>query len=105
MRTWDDTVELVKTIGYEEDELGQQKPIESRIEICCCKEPVSRNEFYLAGQSGIKVSEIVIVHPYEYSGEKYVISDGKRLAVVKTYKISMEELELTCTEKIGDRCG
>lgn len=99
-RTWDEKVMLISSNGYEEDEIGQQAPVEVEREICCCKEQVSRNEFYLAGQNNMEISEILIVHPYEYEAQRYVRFRGKKLKVVKTYQISMEELELTCTERI-----
>lgn len=99
-RTWDEKVILISSSGYEEDEIGQQVPIEAEQEIWCCKEKVSRNEFYLAGQNNMEVSEILIVHPYEYEGQRYIRFRGKKLKVIKTYPISMEELELTCTDRI-----
>jgi len=84
-RTWDEKVILISSNGYEEDEIGQQVP---------------RNEFYLAGQNNMEISENLIVHPYEYGGQRYIRFHGKKLKVVKTYQISAEELELTCTERI-----
>lgn len=99
-RTWDDTVTLISVVTYEEDDLGQQLAKEEEIEVCCCREQVSRSEFYLAGQNDIEVSEVLIVHPYEYNRERFVGFQGRRLKVVKTYQISTEELELTCTERI-----
>ena len=100
MRAWNEKVVLISPIGYEEDELGQQVPIESEQEVWCCKEQVSRNEFYLAGQNNMEISEILIVHPYEYEGQRFVKFRERRMKVIKTYPISMEELELTCTERI-----
>lgn len=102
-RTWDDEATLIGYAEYTEDELGQQIPIEKETTVFCCRDPVARQEFYLAGQNDIKVSEILIVHPYEYNGENVVVFNDQRLYVLKTYQISMEELELTCTEKIGDK--
>lgn len=37
-RTWDEKVVLISSNGYEEDEIGQQVPIEVEQEIWCCKE-------------------------------------------------------------------
>lgn len=99
-RTWDEKAVLISSNGYEEDKIGQQVPIETEQKIWCCKEQVSRNEFYLAGQNNMEISEILIVHPYEYGGQRYIRFHGKKLKVIKTYPISMEELELTCTERI-----
>lgn len=102
-RTWDEEVTLLGAGGFRENELGQQIPIQTETAVCCVRCPVSRQEFYLAGQHDIRVSEILIIHPYEYSGENEIVFRGKRLRVVKTYEISMEELELTCSELLGSR--
>lgn len=103
--TWDDEVTLLGTEGFEEDALGQQYPVPTETVVCCIRRPVSRQEFYLAGQNDIQVSEVLIVHPYEYDGENTLLFHGKKLQVVKTYEISMEELELTCSERLGDKNG
>lgn len=104
-RTWDYDVTLVGTGGYEEDSLGQQKIVETQTSICCCRVPVPRQEFYKAGQNGIEIKEILIIHPYEYSGEPEVVFEGNRLQILKTYQISAEELELTCIKKVGGKNG
>ncbi len=101
--TWDEEVTLLGAGRFQEDELGQQMPVQTETVVCCIRCPVSRQEFYLAGQNDIRVSEILIIHPYEYSGENEVVFQGKRLRVVKTYEVSMEELELTCSELLGNR--
>lgn len=101
--TWDDEVILIKDIGFETDELKQQIPITKENTVFCYTTPVTRNEFYSARQNDIQIAEIIIVHPYEYSGEKTVKFNGVRLSVIKTFKLDEEELELTCVEKIGDR--
>lgn len=101
--TWDYIVTLIGNDGYTEDELRQQKAVEKKTDVFCCKKPISRQEHYMAGQNNLKVCELLIVHPYEYSGENEVVFEGKRLHIEKTYPINQEELELTCTERIGDR--
>lgn len=104
-QTWDDEVTLLGVEGFTDDALGQQIPIQKETVVYCNRSPVSRQEFYLAGQNDIRVSEILVVHPYEYGGENLVLFRGRKLRVVKTYEISMEELELTCTERLGDKNG
>ena len=99
-RTWDEKVVLISSARYVEDEIGQQIPDETEQEVWCCRDQISRNEFYLAGQNNMEISEVLIVHPYEYEGQRYIRFRGKKLIVVKTYQISMEELELTCTEGV-----
>ena len=102
--TWNDVLKLIR-VTYKEDALGQQIAEETETEVYCCRQPIGRQEFYLAGQNDIEVSELFIVHPYEYSGENIVRYGDKRLRVVRTYQKNLEELELTCTEKLGDRNG
>lgn len=100
--TWDDTVNLI-SVTYTEDELGQPISEEAKTKVSCCRLPVPRSEFYAAGQNGIEVTELLVIHPYEYDKQNNVEFGGKRLRVVRAYHRNMEELELTCTEKLGDR--
>ncbi|WP_049902834.1 hypothetical protein [Mediterraneibacter gnavus] len=46
------------------------------------KKKVPRNEFYLAGQNNMEISENLIVHPYEYEGQRYIRFHGKKLKVI-----------------------
>lgn len=101
--TWDEEVILVGNSGFIEDELGQQIPQISERTVSCCRLPVSGVEFYKAGQNGIEISEMLMVHPYEYGGENIVIFQGRKLRVLRVYRKNLEECELSCTEKVGDR--
>ena len=103
--TWDNEVTLLGADGYEKDALGQKVPKEKRTTVFCSRMPISRQEFYMAGQNDIEVSEILVVHPYEYNNENYVEFDGRKLKVLKTYHKSLEELQLTCIERLGDKSG
>ena len=101
--TWDEEVILISNKEFKTDELNQQIPITKEETVCCYTKPVTRTEFYQAQQNDLIISEILVIHPYEYSGQKVVRFNNKMMSVVKTFKIDMEELELTCVEKIGDR--
>lgn len=65
--------------------------------ILCGKKSVGRNEFYSAAQAGLKPEIIFIVHDYEYNGEEKIRFEGKIYKVIKTYSVSFEEVELTCS--------
>lgn len=101
--TWDEEVTLIGNTGYKEDDLGQQIPVTGERKVSCCRLPVSGAEFYKAGQNGIEITELLTVHPYEYSGENIVVFRGQKLRVVRRYFKNLEELELSCTERLGDR--
>ncbi|MFD1899961.1 phage head closure protein [Enterococcus termitis] len=103
--TWDDEVTLLTDV-YTEDKLGQPiKGTPKKEIVCCCKRPIGRSDHWAAGQNGIKLQQILIVHPYEYDGQATLIYEGEKLRVVDTYPINQEELELKCTQKIGDQNG
>ena len=104
MLTWDNILKLIG-VTYEKDELGQPIAKETETKVCCCRLPTPRDEYYKAGQNNIEVSETFTIHPYEYNGQNIVIFGEKRMKIVRTYKKNLEELELTCTERLGDKNG
>lgn len=110
MSNWNDQIELVMNV-VKHDDKGEVvrnqtgKPIteEQATKVWAKVEQVTRSEFYRAGLSDIQIAETFVVHPYEYSGQSFVRFEGRKLKVVRTYKLNLEELELHCEEKIGDR--
>lgn len=104
--TFDDELTLISQ-DIQEDELGNQIPVEIKVNILCGAKSIGRTEFYNAAANGLKPSYIFVVHPYEYNNETYVeFSENNNLKqkykVIKTYKKDMEELELTCEKVIGN---
>lgn len=87
---------------FESDEIGNQIPIETKTEVFARKESAYGDEFYAAGQSGIKAKYKFIVNRADYSGEGKVEYNGKRYSVYRTYeKKHTEEIELHCSERVG----
>lgn len=74
---------------------------ESRTEVLCTSVPVSRSEFFSAGQIGINPEVELIINPIEYSGQKYVEYEGKRLSIYRVYERNENELELYCQSAAG----
>lgn len=98
--TWDEEVTLL-SYTYESDKYGVRKKIPNRETIMARKRPVSRSEFYLAGQSGIQVAHLFVVHSFEYTGQIDLEYEGNLFSVIKTYPVNFEEIELTCEGKVG----
>jgi hypothetical protein len=89
------------------DDIGNPVETPNNIDIFCDVKSIGRTEFYNAAANGLKPEYIFVVHPYEYNGETYVefSEDEKpkqRYKVMKTYKVNMEELELTCEKVAGN---
>lgn len=93
--TYDNEVILISQT-YIQDEIGNQIPAENQTTILCGEKSVTRSEFYNAAANGLKPEVILVVHRYEYSGEKKVIFEGVRYRVIRTYSDNPEEIELTC---------
>lgn len=101
--TWDEVVTLINNSNFIKDELNQRKSVQTKNKVFCNSLPVGRNDFYSAGQTGIKLQCILVVHSYEYNNEQEVEFEGRKLIVYRTYKKSIEETELHCIEKVGKK--
>jgi len=97
--TYDHELILIGHI-YEEDEWGNQVPVETRKPVLCNIKSIGRNEFYNAAMTGLKPSIIFVIHGYEYEGEQEVEFEGEIYKVIRTYATGFEEIELTC-EKVA----
>jgi hypothetical protein len=96
---------ISSTITY--DDIGN--PIETPVEIdiLCDMKSIGRTEFYNAAANGLKPEYILVVHPYEYNNETYVLfsedsTPKQKYKVIKTYKVDFEKLELTCEKVAGN---
>lgn len=100
---WDKEVILISIDGYEEqrDKIGNRQPKYKRETVLGIEKPVPRTEFYVAGQVNIKVSKLIVVHPFEYNNQKIVEIDNINYSVVRSYQYSNEEIELTLEVKGG----
>lgn len=98
--TYDHEVTLIaQTMG--EDDIGNQIPVETETTILCSKQSVGRSEYYNAAAAGLRPELVLIVHGYEYNGERIVRFEGSRYNVIRTYETDFEEIELTCERVIG----
>lgn len=97
----DDSIKLIARELTGKD--SRMKPIysEKSSEVLCISEPISRSEYFSAGQIGIDPESMVVVNPAEYSGEKIVEYHGKRMSIYRTYERSENELELYLQMSLG----
>ncbi len=94
----------VKLIGYTlgtEDALGQQVEVPVLTTVLCGEKSISHREFYAASAQGIRPEITLLVHRFEYSGQKDVEYGGQKMKVIRTYAASDEEIELTCGDIVG----
>ncbi|WP_025849110.1 hypothetical protein [Paenibacillus ehimensis] len=99
--TYDHEVTLIGQ-KFGEDDVGNQIPVEKETVVLCSKKSASRTEFYNAAAAGLRPEFVLIVHAYEYSGERIVEFDSVRYSVIRTYQTGIEETELTLERMIGN---
>lgn len=99
--TYDHQITLISETIIE-DELGNQRPTETRKDVLCRVQSVGRNEFYNAANNGMKPELVFVIHGYEYENESSVEYEGIKYKVIRTYSTGFEELELTCEKVIGN---
>ena len=92
-------------IGYTAgglDDYLQPQTVETKTAVIGTAVPVSRSEYYSAGQLGIMPEFEFIINPAEYSGQQVVeLLNGDRLRIYRTYKRTPDELEIYCSHAAG----
>ncbi|HYE11359.1 MAG TPA: phage head closure protein [Patescibacteria group bacterium] len=98
--TYDHELTLLGATSYTGDKIGNQIPIVEETTILCGVKSISQSEFYSAAQADLKPEVKLVIHPYEYDGQKKVRFEGITYKVLRTFEVNSEELELTC-EGVG----
>lgn len=97
-----DEIILITTDDSGTDEIGRQTETETgRVTVYGDIKSVSREESFTAGSHGYSNVQKFVLHPWDYSGEKYAIVDGKRKLIYRTYQTDPDTLELYAATKRG----
>lgn len=88
------------------DQFLQPTVTETRRDVLATSVPVSRSEYYRAGEKGIRPEFEFEINPAEYHGEtivEYTDETGKttRLRIYRTYEAGPDTLELYCSRAAG----
>lgn len=86
------------TQAKDSDGYDSAKSAESRT-VFAERKSVTRTEFYEAMRAGITAAAVFCINADEYDGETEVQSNDKVYTVVRTYKTSENDIELTCADK------
>jgi len=98
---------LQSTITY--DEIGQIIDTVTQKQVYCNVRSISRDEFYQAGQKGLRPKWAITMFQYDYENEEYVKMNISNTStqVLKTYHIyrsyikNNDEIELYLEETVG----
>ena len=86
---------------YRTDALKQRIPEEKKRKIYCNIKSVGANEFFSAGQAGIKAEYQLTMFTGDYAGEIEIELDGVRYAVYRTYRRRDDNVELYLRKAAG----
>lgn len=96
----DDTIFLLSTT-YEKNKYGQDIPQNTRRQVLCDRQSVSRNEFFNAGRNGLNPQYVFTVFKGEYEGETICEYNGKTYSIYRTYETDDDYIELYVERKGG----
>ena len=97
---------ITKTPGSTLDSFLQPITTETRMPVLATDVPISRSEYYQAGENGIRPEFMFVINPIEYSGEEEVevtFKNGltRRFGIYRTYERNPDELEVYCKQATG----
>ncbi|HEL1640799.1 phage head-tail adapter protein [Streptococcus suis] len=99
---WNEDCILLERVSAGLDDLLQETFVDKETEISCNKRSLTRSEYYFASQSGMRPSMVLEVHNFEYDGQKFLLFEGCKYKVLKTFE-NGDNVELTC-EEVANGC-
>ncbi len=94
----DEIAYLISSISKGRDENNYEITEEIRKEIFVEEKGTTRSEFYQAARADMKISKTLVTSQWDYSGETEIEHDGKRYTIIKSFPVSGERIELSCSE-------
>ena len=84
------------------DRAGQLIPVETQT-LCIGKEKsVYQNEYYKAEQNGLRPQGVIEMSAFDYSGQKFLLLNGNKFSIYRTYEIGTDRIELFYGERVGN---
>ena len=93
-------ISLVST-NQTQDAFGVWRQTETKRDVFCQVDSVTRAEFFEAGRSGLNPEYRFTLFSGDYNGESIVIFNGKAYSVYRTYHARTDEIELYVERKGG----
>lgn len=97
----DSVITLIKK-SYTRNSDGALEETESSRDVFCEVSSIGRNEFYSAAQAGLDVQLVFRTNPVNYEEEDTLEYDGQRYSITRTYKASLDTLEIYAGYAAGE---
>lgn len=95
-----DVITLI-AVTQTQDDYGVWRSTETKHDVFCQINSVTRNEFYQAGRAGLNPEFQITMFAYDYDDEKIIEYKGKRYSVYRTYFTRNDMIELYVQRKGG----
>jgi SPP1 family predicted phage head-tail adaptor len=92
------------SIGYTEDEIGNQVPTETATDVWAEETGVRQSEFYNAAVAGLRPERTFVIWANEYDGQTKIEADGVKYKLIRAYNnpSRSEMIELVCERVAAD---
>lgn len=91
---------LIKnTVTY--DDIGQVVETPTEKLVYCNIQSISRDEFFKAGEGGIRPRWVITMFAPDYDNEEYCILNGVKYEIYRSYIKQNEELEIYLADIVG----
>ena len=101
--SFDNVCYLLSYLKPKQDDIGQYLPAQIIKTLCFCAEgSIYSDEFFAAGQQGIKPQVKLIIDSESYNNETDVLYSDIKYSVYRTYVRQDDYTEIYLTKKIGD---
>jgi len=91
----------LQSVTIVEDEIGNQKQVISERMVFANELSVSAEEFYSAGQAGLRPTKRFEIYAFEYQGEERLKHDGVIYRIIRV-ETRGEKTRITCEEVVGN---
>lgn len=91
----------LRSVGITVNDYGVPVETVTETDVYARVESISASEFFAGGQNGLKPEYRFLVNAWEYSDEPDVEYKGKVYSVYRTYRRSLDLLELYTERKVG----
>lgn len=95
-------IKLIKHNGTATDEWGNPTPVAEEWTVFADRMSVGQNEFYRAGNQGLKPDFVFEIYAEEFDGAALLICDGAEYSIIRTYQRTLDRLELVCERKVAN---
>lgn len=95
-----DVIFLIST-RIEEDEIGNQIPVESERQVFVNEMSVGQSEFYNAAAKGLRPQKMFEIYSFEYFDESKLRHNGIEYNIIRVQGKG-EKTRLTCEKVIGN---